>query len=85
MQTISATELARNTRAILDTVASQGETVAIERNHMMIARIMPPQRTMTASQALAGLAFPMLTPRQANAWLTDSKDDFGDAVRDPWA
>ena len=33
MQTISATELARNTREILDRVATQGETVAIERNH----------------------------------------------------
>ena len=85
MQTISATELARNTRAILDTVASRGETVAIERNHTMIAQIMPPQRTMTASQALAGLTFPMLTPAQATAWLKDSMDGFGDAVRDPWA
>ena len=89
MQTISATELARNTRAILDTVASRGETVAIERNHTMIAQIMPPQRTMTASQALAGLVLPglalaILTPAQANAWLKDSKDGFGDAVRDPW-
>ncbi len=85
MQTITATDLVRNTREILDTVASRGETVAIERNHTMIAQIMPPQRTMTASQALAGLSFPMLTPAQANAWLKGSKDGFGDAVRDPWA
>ena len=89
MQTITATELARNTRAILDTVASRGETVAIERNHTTIAQIMPPPRTMTAAQALAGLALPGLasaifTPTQANAWLKDSKDGFGDAVRDPW-
>jgi hypothetical protein len=33
MQTISATDLARNTREILDKIASQGETVAIEGNH----------------------------------------------------
>jgi antitoxin (DNA-binding transcriptional repressor) of toxin-antitoxin stability system len=90
MQTITATELARNTRAVLDTVASRGETVAIERNQTLIAQIIPPQRTMTASQALAGLAlpglaFPILTPAQATAWLKDSKDGFGDAVRDPWA
>ena len=85
MQTITATDLARNTREILDNVASRGETVAIERNHTMIAQIMPPQRTMTASQVLAGLTFPMITPAQATAWLKDSKEDFGDAVLDPWA
>lgn len=85
MQTISATDLARNTREILDKVASQGETVAIERNHTMVAHLVPPVRTMTASQALVGLALPMLTPTQASAWLKDSRQDFGDAVRDPWA
>jgi hypothetical protein len=40
---------------------------------------------MTASQALAGLTLPMLTLTQASAWLNDSKEGFGDAVRDPWA
>jgi antitoxin (DNA-binding transcriptional repressor) of toxin-antitoxin stability system len=85
MRTISATDLARNTREILDQVASHGETVVIERNHTMIAQIVPPERTMTASQALAGLGFPMLTPKQAAAWLNDSKDEFDQTVRDPWA
>jgi antitoxin (DNA-binding transcriptional repressor) of toxin-antitoxin stability system len=85
MQTISATELARNTRKILDTVASRGETVVIERNHTMIAQIVPPERTMTASQVLAGLGLSVLTPKQAAAWLKDSKDDFDETVRDPWA
>ncbi len=84
MQTISATDLARHTRQVLDTVASRGETVAIERNHVMIAKIIPPEVTMTAAQALAGLR-PMLTPQQAAAWLKDSRADFDDAVRDPWA
>lgn len=85
MQTISATDLARNTREILDKVASRGETMAIERNHTLIAQIVPSAHTMTASQALAGLTLPMLTLVQATAWLKDSKEDFGDAVRDPWA
>jgi antitoxin (DNA-binding transcriptional repressor) of toxin-antitoxin stability system len=84
MQTISATDLARNTREILDGVASQGVAVAIERNRMMIAMIVPPERTMTAAQALAGLQ-PMLTPKQADAWLKDSKGHFDETVRDPWA
>jgi antitoxin (DNA-binding transcriptional repressor) of toxin-antitoxin stability system len=100
MLTISATDLARNTREILDKVASRGETVAIERNHTLIAQIMPPQRTMTAAQVFDGLALPMLTRAQAKAWLNDSKEQgskeqgskeqgsnetFGEAVRDPWA
>ncbi len=85
MQTISATELARNTREILDMVASRGESVAIERNGTMVAHIVPAQRTMSASQALAGLNLPMLTREQASSWHKDSKEDFGDGVRDPWA
>jgi antitoxin (DNA-binding transcriptional repressor) of toxin-antitoxin stability system len=83
--TISATDLARNTREILNRVTSAGETVDIERNKNLIARIMPAQRTMTAVQAFAGLQMPMLTTTQANAWLTESKENFGDEVRDPWA
>lgn len=85
MQTITATELTRNTREILDRVSTRGETVTIERNHTMIAQIMPPQQTMTAAQALAGLTFPILAPHQASAWLQESKQGFGDTVRDPWA
>ena len=83
--TISATELARNTREILDRVFSAGQTVAIERNQTLIAQIMPAQRSMTAAQALSGLQLPMLTPAQANAWLSDSKENFNEELRDPWA
>jgi antitoxin (DNA-binding transcriptional repressor) of toxin-antitoxin stability system len=85
MQTISATTLARNTRVILDQVVNQGEIVTIERNRTVIAQIVPPERSMTAAQAFAGLAPPMLTQAQASAWLNDSKADFGDTVRNPWA
>lgn len=84
MRTISATDLARHTREILDNVASHGETVVIERNHTVIAQIVPPERTMTASQALAGLAMPVLTPQQDAAWLKDSKGELDNSVRDPW-
>jgi antitoxin (DNA-binding transcriptional repressor) of toxin-antitoxin stability system len=84
MPIISATDLARNTREILDGVVSRGEVVAIERNRVMIAKIVPPERTMTAAQALAGLR-PTLTPEQGEAWLKDSKQPFDETVRDPWA
>ena len=85
MQTVSATDLARNTRQILDQVASLGACVMVERNHTVVAQIAPPQRVMTAAQALAGLVYPTLTPAQAREWLADSKPDVADEVRDPWA
>lgn len=84
MEKVSATELARNTREILDRVIGLGETIAIERNNTLIAQILPAQRTMTAEQALAGLK-PTLTSRQAGNWLRDSKENLDDTVRDPWA
>ena len=85
MRRISATDLARNTREILDTIASRGETVVIERNHTMIAQIVPPVLTMTAAEALAGIGLPMLTAKQAATWLQDSRDELDETVRDPWA
>jgi antitoxin (DNA-binding transcriptional repressor) of toxin-antitoxin stability system len=88
METISATELARNTSKILDRVVSRGEGVAVERNRAVIVQIVPPARTMTAAQALAGLESG-LSAEQAAAWLRDSREEFGEgfdhAVRDPWA
>lgn len=84
MEKVSATELARNTREILDRVVGLGETIAVERNHTLIAQILPAERTMTAEQALADLR-PMLTSRQGSQWLKDSKEDLDDTVRDPWA
>ncbi|GAB1392846.1 hypothetical protein MASR1M60_10090 [Rhodocyclaceae bacterium] len=84
MQTITATDLARNTRAILDNVAMRGEAVSVERNHLTIARIVPAESPMTATQALADLR-PTLTPAQAASWLAAGRHDFDEAVRDPWA
>lgn len=71
--------------------------MAAENIPAMIAQIMLAQQTLalTATQALDGLAVPLLTHAQANAWLKDSneehgkeensKDTFRDEVRDPWA
>lgn len=84
MHTISATDLARNTRAILDSVATRGESIAVERNHITIARIVPPEPTMTVAQALAGLR-PTLTQQQASAWLAERNAPLDETVRDPWA
>lgn len=85
MQTISATDLARNTREILNKVASHGETIAVERNHIVVANIVPAEHKMTAAQAFAGLALPLLTEEQVSAWLKDSKNKFDETIIDPWA
>jgi antitoxin (DNA-binding transcriptional repressor) of toxin-antitoxin stability system len=84
MRTMSATELARNTRKVLDSIAGRGESVAIERNNIVVAKIVPSEQTMTAAQALAGFQ-PMLTMKQATDWLRDSKEHLDHAVFDPWA
>jgi antitoxin (DNA-binding transcriptional repressor) of toxin-antitoxin stability system len=83
MPDITATELARDTRQLLDRVGS-GEQFEVLRHQTAVARLVPAQRTMTARQALAGLR-PMLTPREAVAWAKDSRAAFSQAVRDPWA
>ncbi len=85
MQRISATDLARHTREILDRVVHRGETLAVERNHSVIAKLLPAELTMTATQALTGLPLPMLTDVQAAAWLNDSQEGFDQALHNPWA
>ena len=83
MPTVSATELVRNVREVLDKVASGGETVMIERNRAVVARITPPERTVTAVEALAALR-PVMTLDQAAAWSRDIRQALDEAVRDPW-
>ena len=83
MPTVSATELVRNVREVLDKVASGGETVMIERNRAVVARITPPERTVTAVEALAALR-PVMTLDQAAAWSRDIRQALDEAVRGPW-
>jgi antitoxin (DNA-binding transcriptional repressor) of toxin-antitoxin stability system len=84
MQTISATNLARRTREVLDKVVTQGATIIVERNDRVIARIAPEVSHMTASAALAGLG-ERLSPAEADSWLKDIRGDFDESLRDPWA
>lgn len=71
-QRISASELARNTGAVLNRI-HDGETLCVTRYGAEIASIVPAKRTMTAEEAIAGLEG-MLTPAQGNTWLKDSRD-----------
>jgi antitoxin (DNA-binding transcriptional repressor) of toxin-antitoxin stability system len=87
MPTITATALARNTSSVLDRVTAHSESIEIVRNRTVIARIVPPVRTMTAAEAIAGLGGG-LTKEQAESWLRDSRnegpDEFDQSIRDPW-
>jgi antitoxin (DNA-binding transcriptional repressor) of toxin-antitoxin stability system len=82
LQTISASDLARNTSAILDRILS-GEAVSVMRNSTEIAHIVPAKRTMAAAQAIAGLAG-KLTPAQGDSWLRDSRGEFDQEIKNPW-
>jgi antitoxin (DNA-binding transcriptional repressor) of toxin-antitoxin stability system len=82
MQTISASDLARNTSAILERIL-MGETVSVMRNRTEIAHIVPVKRTMTVAQAIAGLEGG-LSPAQGESWLEDSRGEFDEEVRNPW-
>ena len=82
MQIISASDLARNTSAILERIL-MGETIRVMRNRTEIAHIVPAKRTMKAAQAIAGLEGG-LSPAQGESWLKDSRGEFDEEVRNPW-
>ncbi|RQS56678.1 type II toxin-antitoxin system Phd/YefM family antitoxin [Burkholderia sp. Bp8963] len=84
MPTISATELARHTREILDQIVRGGEPVIVERNQIPVARLVPPEPIMTAVEALDGLPTD-LTAEHGDRWLRNSREGFSDEVRDSWA
>jgi antitoxin (DNA-binding transcriptional repressor) of toxin-antitoxin stability system len=84
MQTVTTTDLTRHIREILDKVITQGATVIVERNDVAVARITPEVPYMTAVEALADLDTD-LNPEEADLWLKDSRGDFDESVRDPWA
>ena len=89
MKTITATELARNLRQVLDNLAVQGEEVAIERNHQQIARLVPGGRFMTALEAMADI-YKTLPEPAARGWEKAGRARTGEkpgsrGVRDPWA
>jgi len=91
MREITATEMARNLRKVLDSVEFEREEIVVVRNHHEIARIIPGLDRQTALEAMAGL-YCALPDSAAAAWLEDSggrKTDRGlrgtlSELRDPW-
>jgi len=90
MKTITATELARNLRRVLDRLAIEGEEVVIERNREQVARLLPGPARQTALEAMADLYRTLPEDAAAN-WEADSRKGrwkgtrLDKGVRDPWA
>jgi len=89
MQTITATELARNLRQILDRLAVEQSEIVIERNHQPVGRLLPGAGRMTALEAMADL-YQTLPETASRDWLLDSRSTdlvevVSEEVRDPWA
>jgi antitoxin (DNA-binding transcriptional repressor) of toxin-antitoxin stability system len=87
MLQITATELARKFKQMMNLVEFQGEELIIIRNNHQVARIIPGSATMTALEAMSDLYRTL--PEDAGAtWLKDSREctpaDLFE-VRDPWA
>ena len=88
MRTLTATELARNLRQVLDRLVREPEEIIIERNHRQIGRLVPGPGHMTALEAMADL-YATLPPEAGKGWLADSRQadldgSMADEVRDPW-
>lgn len=89
MQTVSATEFARNFRQMLDQVEHRGEVISIVRNQRSVATVIPGTVHMTAMEAFGDL-YRTLDDEAAETWLEDIRraDDSFDGLlsdRDPWA
>lgn len=87
VHTISATELARNLRQVLDRLAAGGEDIIVERNHQPIARLLSIPPRLTALEVMADL-YRTLPEGAARVWLEDARASDASVdreMRDPWA
>lgn len=91
MQTVTATEFARNFRQMLDQVEHRGEVISIVRNQRSVATVIPGTIHMTAMEAFGDL-YRTLDDAAADTWLEDARraDEaldglVGHPARDPWA
>jgi len=82
MVTVTATDLARRTNQVLDTLA-HGESVTIKRNNTVLGTITPPQRMVTVREAFERIQ--KISREVGEQFKADVRSmDFDDEVRDPW-
>lgn len=72
MLTMTATEVNRNFRRVLDSLGRNGLEIVVIRNRQPVARLVPGTPRMTAIEALADL-HRTLDDREAETWLADIK------------
>jgi antitoxin (DNA-binding transcriptional repressor) of toxin-antitoxin stability system len=86
MQTITATDLSRNFRVMLNRVEFQHEELLIMRNNFPVARLVPGPATMTAAEAFSDI-YRTLPDAAGRTWIADSRldDNNNSEVRNPWA
>ncbi len=87
MHTMTATEVNRNFRRVLDMLERGGQEVVVIRNHQPVARLVPGAPRLTALEALADL-HRTLDGADGDAWLHDLRtadQPVKGEVRDPWA
>ena len=68
MQTMSATEVARNLSRLLDSLEHGGEEIVVMRNKHPVAKLVPGAARMTAIEALGDI-FATLDDSEGGAWL----------------
>jgi antitoxin (DNA-binding transcriptional repressor) of toxin-antitoxin stability system len=89
LKSITATDLARNLRRVLDRLAVEGEEIVIERNGQQVARLLPGPARQSAVEAMADL-YRTLPDDAAATWEADSRKGrwqgsrLNKGIRDPW-
>ena len=89
MKTITATDLARNLRRVLDQLAIEREEIVIERNRQQVGRLLPGRARQTALEALADL-YRTLPDDAAATWEADGRSGrwkggrLDKGIRNPW-
>jgi PHD/YefM family antitoxin component YafN of YafNO toxin-antitoxin module len=83
---VTATELARNFKQMLDLVEFHGEELTVVRNNHQVAKVLPGPARMSALEAMSDL-YRTLSDGAAAEWLENSRDSVGvmsDEIQDPW-
>lgn len=88
MKTVTATQLARNTKEVLEQLAASGGEVVVVRNHRQVARLIGGPARQTALEAMADL-YRTIPQDAATDWQKDGRDAVSgqlvdEGVRDPW-
>jgi len=85
MRVVTATELARNLKKILDRVQFAAENVTIVRNKQPIAFLMPGSSQMTALEAMSDL-YRTIADEAGQDWVKDSRSapTLSNRLKNPW-